>query len=372
MAWWNQYPGINPIFTFDATSPAGAGVGMAHNHKIISNINQGAGRVFPSSILSNLGGSIEGYQTLRFNKSELQLSPAIKIPREFTMILKVKLYTSSTFLSNNGSNYGLIYGTGASEASDGLWRMYGYTSPQGNRNLQQRLKEDLPNIFDVVLKGNAVTKSCTLSINGTTHVIPPSSGLFDNFLKPDYSFATIGDSYGNTTWVPNADVIAYGLFDSEMSEEQLEQVFLNIDLQFKKTSVDRASKVFNILPIEPRKYKNTYGDYTTQLIEILKEKPITDYNKKFLYSLNILKGGTVYNVLYKNVHDIVDQVLEEGVPVAVKLYLYHKATGQLVKTTISSNSGWFSFYDLDEEQEYIVSASDNKKQFKSIIKDYDK
>lgn len=372
MAWWNQYPGINPVFTFDGSSPVGSGVGMAHNTNIVNNIYQGAGRVFPSSILISSEEGVQGYQTLRFNKSELQLSPSIKIPEDFTMILKVKLYGSSIFLSNNGSNYGLTYGTGSSETSDGLWRLSGYTPPQDNRNLQQRLKEDLPNIFDVVLKGNIVTKACTLTVNGTTHVIPPSSGVFGSFLVPGYSFTTLGYSYNNSTWGVDSDVIAYGLFDKEMTENQIEQVFLNIDLQFKKTPSKLASQVFHILPTTPKNITTSYGYYTTQLIEVLKDSPIFEHNKKFQYPLNTVESGRNFNLLFKNVQNISDQVLEEGVPVSVKLFLYHKATGQLVKTTVSASNGWFSFYDLDSEQEYIVSASDNKKQFKSIIKDYDK
>ena len=74
--------------------------------------------------------------------------------------------------------------------------------------------------------------------------------------------------------------------------------------------------------------------------------------------------------MYKNTKTITDIVLEEGLPVITKLYLYERYTGELLKVTSSNSKGQFTFLDLKEDIEYIIRASDNKYQFQSILKDY--
>ena len=54
----------------------------------------------------------------------------------------------------------------------------------------------------------------------------------------------------------------------------------------------------------------------------------------------------------------------------VKLFLYERNTGVLIKTTFSDTEGNFSFLNLNKDLEYFVTANDNKYQFQSVIKNY--
>ena len=99
----------------------------------------------------------------------------------------------------------------------------------------------------------------------------------------------------------------------------------------------------------------------TKSVRTFIKETVLDEEKGQMYS---------YNILYKNIKSITDIVLEEGVPVVTKLYLYERHTGQLIKVTSSNSLGIFSFLDLEVDLEYIVRASDSKYQFHSIIKDY--
>lgn len=80
--------------------------------------------------------------------------------------------------------------------------------------------------------------------------------------------------------------------------------------------------------------------------------------------------GKAGSILYERLFNLSDQILEEGLPIRCEVFLYEKLTGVLLKTAISDLEGYFTFYNLSTSLEYLISANDNKYQFKSIIKNY--
>ncbi len=371
MNWWESNPSLTPVFTLDTNSTINSNyVHFVHNKLLRARVHQGAGRVYPSIYTYfNQELNVALYKTLKFNDVELILDTPIIIPDNFTFILKVKVHKSSLFLSNNGASHGLTYGTGDTNQPDynGLWRVEGYIFPSDGKLEAQRLRENNHLMFEIILQGNLITGDASMTVNGDKRSIPIGSNVFGSFLRRGQTFSTIGYNHGGSTWGIKADVVAYGLFAGQVSDSELTSMFETIDTNFLKKQ--QTPKTINI------SQKN---------FEVFEEPLILNYLKNYSYIWNISEPRfrffnynhynvlftTTINILYKETFDLVDQVFEQNEPVAVKVFLYDRVSGQLLKTTTSNEFGWFQFLNLDKTKEYIVRSSDDKKQFKSILKDY--
>lgn len=371
MKWWESNSNLVPVFALDSNSRISSNyVHFSHNDSLRSRVHQGAGRVSPNSYTYYSDKyEICLYRTLKFNDVELILDKALLIPDNFTFILKVKIHKSSLFMSDNGAHHGLTYGTGDTAQPDhnGLWRVANYTFPSDGKLEAQRLKENNHLMFEVVLQGDLLSGTGSMTVNGDKREIPTGSPVFSSFLRKGQSFSTIGYSHGNTTWGIKADVVAYGLFEGQVNDESLIDMFQAVDDNFlkrvsqpevinitKNESESRDPKVFN--------YLKDYG-YILEIAEARFKK----FYDTFGYDVALIN---TINILHKNTFNLRDQVFEQNEPVAVKVFLYDRDSGQLLKTVVSREDGWFEFLDLDPTKEYIVRCSDDKKQFKSILKDY--
>lgn len=317
-----------------------------------------------SSLLSDQK-VIKSYASLNIRDAHLRLGTHT-LPTEFTIILKAKVLDDTSFMSYNGSYYGLLYGTTGNDTSDFKWRFHGYTS---ELDLSMYPKELLrETIHTVILKGNLETKEVRMITDKGEEIIPLSSFSSSNFLYSGRTYDTLGYQYNSTKWRPTTDIIAYGLFSFEMSEEDITKTLAAIEKETFLSS-EEDDQGF--------KFKTKFGTLI-QSDENLTQDTI---NKDFFKVANSIRPGTFFTInqnlknvqipsLYAEYETISDYVLEEGLPIKTKLYLYEKGTGQLVKTTYSDLNGYFEFNLLNKDDEYIVRASDKKYQFQSINKDY--
>ena len=338
--------------------------------------------------ISQEGGLVKEYKALKIDRTNLLFDYPLQLPNNFTIILKCTVNTSSKFLSNNGSDFGPAYKVdpNSSIPEEGSWVLEGFrpdTTILGNQRFEQRY-----DLQTVILSGSIDSKNVYIETNYGKELIPANSESFRTFLVSQ-SLSTVGAGVGEPSWSLHADIIAFGVFSSILTEEEIEDILLEVDKDFLIGYVNTG-----------RNYK-TPQDYLHQGYFNIKDKNYLDLEQHkipFLGGLSF-KPDTLFtnlkrgdpeevlpilgvslsdkissleslSVLYRNMFSIRDIVLKEEYPIKTKLYLYEKNQGSLIKVTVSDQEGVFQFNNLNPELEYIVRASDNSYQFKSILKDY--
>lgn len=378
MKWWEIAPSC--IFALDADSiVTKSDVYFTNNANRSLKSYTGVNRIETSSTAGlrynklsyeeNI--KIYTYKSLKLNDTHLIFDTPVLLPNEFTFILKCKVNVSSLLLSNNGSNYGLTFGTGEMNSSDdSRWRISGYNTGQ------DFLKNDLDRfnkggIQTVILKGNIATKSVVFITDYGSYLIPSDSPAFQSFLQ-SRTYTTIGYSHTGAAWRPNLDIIAYGLFDKIFTGTEISQVLESIDSQFllKTSDLKPTTGSGTTLNNHSNPGRFVLTNIPLNVGSILKtSKPIAT---KFKTVFNIISPEIgVQSLLYKDMKTISDVILEEGQPVIAKLFLYERGTGTLLKTTISDVKGRFNFYNLSRNFEYRVTSNDPKYQFRTITKTYE-
>lgn len=382
MSWWNSIPNSSCIFAIDANSKL-IGDLLYFNNDSNRYVKLQAGTVKTDETISgqkpntNSPMGLHVYKSLSISKGNLLFDEPIYIGNNFTIILKCKVNQSTIFLSNNGTNLGPTYGIGIqnnsayTETSDHAWRFEGFITeseiPYSQR--QFKLKTDIKTL---IITGDLALKDVSVYTETGIYKVPKDSNAYvsTGFLQPR-SYTNIGYHNSSDYWKLNTDIIAYGIFNRQINLEEIDTINTAIDTELKIKVIPSdffdKSKSYVGIPLgsleyilnSSRSYENTFQA----------SKPLKTFIKNVSHDLNNVEYN---NILYKNVKNIMDIVLEENVPVKTKLYLYEKYTGQLLKTTDSNSLGSFSFLDLDTKLDYIVRASDPKYHFQSILKDYNK
>lgn len=379
MRWW-ETPGNNTcLFALDHNSDfTKNSLFFSNNSNYLTTLN--GDNLLSKNIVSGFTAlnlkrilpiRIDSYKSLKIDKTNLLFNTPLFLPNNFTIVLKAKINGSSLLMSNNGNSYGLTFGTGEyNAASDSAWRIDGFR-PEGDYTKSEFDSVNKGYIQTVVLRGDIANKQVEFITDYGTFTVPQESTAFQKFLVSQ-TYTTLGYQHTHTSWRPDLDIIAYGLFNKILTDEELDNLFLSVDNTFKiksvvtyiKTDVElrfsETSKTSNIF------FENPYN--------VLLNISYID-NKRIVYYPEILPGFDLLplhteEVLYEELEHIEDVVLEEGVPVQIKLYLYEKETGSLLKTTVSDKQGNFSFLNLKKAFEYIVTANDPKYQFQSVIKNY--
>lgn len=379
MKWWEIIPNAPCIFAIDSESVVDKDkITFTNNpNRFLTYIN-GKSKAITSKTTGYKNKNLEyeqplktyTYKSLNIWDTPLLFDTPIQLPDEFTFILKVKVKQTSVFLSNgiNGSNYGLVLDYFESNVYSYRWRVANWTPLEG-RDHRELKPFNKFSISTVIFKGVKSTQDIQM-ITDYGVFKPSNNNLYigDGFLAAN-SYSTLGFAHLDIDHKGNSDIVAYGLFAKNMSNEEVNIVLNTIDNQFlikeslvslqPSRQLETSSQVFKNLKFQ----KNTYLVVPLQAGEA--ELPLPSRTV-----LRIFNEAKYIRNLYKKYETIEDYVYEEGEAVQTKLYLYEKATGQLIKTTISDKNGYFIFHNLNEKQEYIVSAIDPKYQFKSISKDY--
>lgn len=382
MSWWNSVPNSDCIFALDANSK------LIGNSLYFSNDANRYLILQPETIITtnktvagqkpytNNPMELHVYNSLSISKGNLFFDEPLYIGTSFTIILKCKVNQSSVFLSNNAADHGPAYGVGvqnnsvSTSSDDHAWRVHGFITesevPYNNR--QFKIKTDIKTL---ILTGDMNTKEVVAYTESGIYPVPKDSAAFiTGFLQPR-SYTNIGYSNSTVNWRLNADIIAYGIFNRQMSVEEFKIIDASIESELKikviPENISNKSKSYTDISLKTVEYSidlmKTYEN------NFQASKPVRAFIKNLDYELSITEHE---NTLYKNTKNISDIVLEENVPIKTKLYLYEKYTGQLLKTTGSDSLGRFSFLDLNPQLDYIVRTSDPKYHFQSVLKDYNK
>lgn len=373
MKWWEIPQNCNCLFALDSDSEINKLEKRLYfsnkdNNNFINlstNLNK-VNKVLTYGLEGNL---FNLYHALRIEGIILEINQTIAIPDESTWILVVKPLTPYSSLASGPdgtSNWGFEY-RAAYEGNRQGWTFSNTLAenPLSGQNYQKLLTD----IHKVDIMIDHISKTFITNNNYGIKII---ESPINSFFTANNSFAFLKNlkylSYNTSSWLPHVDIIAYGVFDKKLTEAELESVYTKINNDYYHSNTE-----LNIMAdLEVSKKFNTV------LSNILKN-PTDSLTIRENITENLQKNSskiplTLYTqqVLYKNLKDIFDQVLEEGEPVSIKLYLHEKVTGKLIKTTLSDSGGFFNFLNLNKDLEYVVTAHDNKYQFQSILKNYNK
>lgn len=369
--WYNILPGVNCVFAMDYDCP------VNHDGSIInySNDTSKALRVFENRInrayktefssvktknYRYLLDTIYRYKALKLNDVNFQAVDPIVLPDNCT-VLFVGQVRGGTVLMTRGegrdSHHGLCKDSFNSPDYRYSWRVANliFRDTRYNNSERDSIKEDTA-IETVIIKGNKFTRSGEF-------ITPYGSMLFSNnsYISQDVPyFSIIGYTYDGKHR-PNAYIIAYGVFDKQLTQEEIDTVLKKIDEQFLVSSSSNSSVTVQ---------KLSRYDLNLQLHTDLS-------NLKYIKSHNVLDGFTSIDTEYyiKDINineygEIKDYVYEEEEPTATKLFLINRDTGQHIATTFSGDDGYFEFKNIDKDKEYLVVAPHLNYQFRAIAKDY--
>lgn len=322
---------------------------------------------------------IKSYLSLRLENCFLTYQQPPRLPEEFTLILKTRLKGPSIFLdtdnTSGGYNFCFNYETlGQADSVWYTWRMSGFSSGQEyHPAIREKGKDSL---MTVVIKGSRITnKVLMITDYGTYELneeITPSVFGSGGWIK-DTPIIQMGYSSGSSNWDPNANIIAYGLFDKDLNQEELEQTLSDIDSEFLFSNENITLKKY-ILGTD-----FSFKDYFKKT-KIFKNSnqlsfstPVLKPNANIDYKSLVIKSKIIQldTQIFEDYVFIRDYVFKENIPVQTNLYLIERQSGQILKRTKSDTTGFFEFTDLDPNLEYIIISPDGMYQYKSVIKDYD-
>lgn len=376
MKWWNTVSDATCVFAIDSESTlTKTQVSYTNNNskKLTAlsptdslYIGTYAGRESKNFIPST---EIKHYRSLYIKDTNLSFIEPVTLPTEFTIILKCIVYKSTTFLSNNGINNGLMFGLGEYNSVDDFsWKFDGFgTGSDTTKDV--RMGRGRYILDTVIVKGNSNTKTVTVNTNYGKFTVPPESTAYSSFFT-NQSFSTLGSQNESTKnlWRPDTSIVGFGIFNKNFTDIEIDQILNTMDSQF----LIRTSKETSELS-------------TNLFVKKLWNLKSSDFNEAHLYSMkasSAINGELSYRWvepeyknltkerLYSRLKDIEDIVLEEGRPVSTKLFLYERITGFFLKDTVSNLLGEFKFINLNADFEYIVTGTDPKYQFQSVIKNY--
>lgn len=320
--------------------------------------------------------SLVTYKTLRIDNKILIFDTPINFPNEFTLILKAKILSPIVILSADsyGYNYGPTLEGISTTSNEDLWHSWSFQgfSSGDNYSSAQKSISDFNGYSTMILKGNILEQTVKMITDYGTYNIPPESAAYQYFLQQQ-SFSIIGYSYDNENYLPNVNIVAFGLFSKEIPDARLNTLLAEIDTQFLVSSKNFSTVIGNATNSKINFSKVSSG--TSEILKsTLKFYPYLKPQTKSSLNSDIVLDEKVIveNLSISELTDIKDFVYEEGIPVVTKLFLLKRQSGHLVAQTISTSTGYFEFKNLDKNLEYIVVSTDKKYQFKSILKDYDK
>lgn len=372
--WWNIVTNSNPIFAIDSTSQIefkGSVLRYANNpnsyfisdYFVKNAVEKSNCYGIKTANYTQLFDYFYTYKSLRFKKIRFRFKEVLNYPENFTLILYTKVYTNSYFLgkSKTGADHGPAWERVPVNSQQYVynWR-YDLEITGQNYSYTKREEVSNPHISYVVYTGSLAT--------GKVKAYTPY-GLYNlttsKHFKSDVNIDLLG--YSDNSWNIDADIIAFGVFDKEFTTEEISSVLSKIETDFK---IDQ--KVMSTSNTDQR----LVGSSTAEIITASEKIKMNLYNfyKPVIQKSNNLLLEKVYtkNLKISKYSNISDYIYEEGQPVISKIFLIERITGQLVATTISNQSGYFEFKDVDKNLEYMVISPHKQYQFKSVLKDYTK
>ena len=365
--WYNVLPGVNCVFAMDYDCPVnynGTIVNYTNNNsKVLTALDGLVNKVYKTEFRAYkvkeyryLLDTIYKYKALRLNKVNFRAPDPIILPENCTVIFVGKVESSSIFMSReNRYNHGLGIDNYNDANSRHSWRIDSAIFRSPHKITEKDSTRFGTYVDTVILKGNKFTTNveCITSYGTIKH----NSNKYINQQAPNFSIIGFQDN----NYKPDAYIVAYGVFDKQLSQEEIDTVLEKIDEQFLVSSSSSSSITVQKLS----KYEVDLNSYlgTPNMLELKSHKVVegsvlvdTEY---YIKDININEYG-----------EIKDYIYEEEEPTATKLFLIDRETGKYIATTFSNSNGYFEFKSIDKSREYLVVAPHLNYQFRAIVKDY--
>ena len=367
--WYNVLPGVNCVFAMDYDCPVnynGTVVNYTNNNSktltaldgLVNKAYKTEFRAYKVKEYRYLLDTIYKYKALRLDNINFRAPDPIILPENCTVIFVGKVESSSIFMSREDRyNHGLCIDNYKDENYRHSWRIDSaiFRSPH---NIMEKDSTKFGTYVDtVILKGNKFTTNveCITSYGTIKH----NSNRYIDQQAPHFSI--IG--YQDNIHKPDAYIVAYGVFDKQLSQEEIDTVLEKIDEQFLVSSSSSSSSSITVQKLS--KYEIDLDSYlgTPNMVEIKSHKVVE----------GIALADTEYYIKDININEygeIKDYIYEEEEPTATKLFLIDRDTGKHIATTFSNSNGYFEFKSIDKSREYLVVAPHLNYQFRAIVKDY--
>ena len=367
--WYNVLPGVNCVFAMDYDCPVnynGTIVNYTNdNSKVLTALDGLVNKVYKTEFRAYkvkeyryLLDTIYKYKALRLDKVNFRAPDPIILPENCTVIFVGKVESSSIFMSReNRYNHGLCIDNHTNENSRHSWRIDSAIFRSPHKRTEKDSTRFGTYVDTVILKGNKFTTNveCITSYGTIKH----NSNKYINQQAPNFSIIGFQDNL----YKPDAYIVAYGVFDKQLSQEEIDTVLEKIDEQFLVSSSSSSSSSITVQKLS--KYEVDLNSYlgTPNMLELKSHKVVegsvlvdTEY---YIKDININEYG-----------EIKDYIYEEEEPTATKLFLIDRETGKYIATTFSNSNGYFEFKSIDKSREYLVVAPHLNYQFRAIVKDY--
>ena len=378
MKWWEIPQNCECLFSLDADSVLSEGSSRIALPSTEDNwlTTQGSiqNRVRPVDVfgystdvtMRNNLSSLKFYKGLKIDDINLVFNTPISTGPKCTWFLKCVVKDSSVLSQGSTTaTYGLTMDPfGSSQEYSKSWYANKVLSSKNGVPISER-NINISTLYNVTISNSSIEREVKFKTDYSENTVPENSDYFTSQFGSDHEVFKIG--YDSSSWQPKVEIVAYGLFTKILSEEEILLMQKAIDDEFLMEKNDISFKT-NLKYYSDFKVISNNNNYKTYVVGdwLAVQEPV----KNLLINKTNLDKMKPIQAMYENYENIVDVVLEEGVPVQVKLYLYERTTGELLKTTTSNSEGIFTFNNLGKDLEYIVTANDSKYQFQSVIKNY--
>lgn len=369
MSWWDIVPNSNCLMALDSTCILSEGASKIHlannseNFFETSGLRKKAVKNFYTYKVEN--ENIKTYRSLNLDNINLFLKNTLKLPPDFTWVFLGKAVGDCSLVAaaNGTSNWGFEFRTTFS-GNKQAWTHQGYSL---TRPIDPSV--DIKSILKNSISISNTTQNVFVVNDYGAEFSQEGSFFSSNTLAGLTDFKYLG--YNSSSWYPKVEIIGFGLFGKALTEAEILEIYKEMESEFLITEVKPSFDLhldYFLQPLIEDFGVSTTSTETTLLQIYQSQASINPFLKGIESSFDIRD----VQALYSHTRDIIDLVLEENIPVKTKLFLFEKYTGKLLKTTVSNIKGEFGFFNLSENLEYIVTSHDEKHQFKSILKNYNK
>lgn len=370
--WWNIIPNTQCLFALDYNSqinPEGTEIIFTNKNgnkatsksKIKGGFYKSTVTQFKGKDYSYLLDKYYTYRAIRLEKSVPVLSTPILIPDDATIVLVCRFIGGSQLMGR-----GVAWRVKSPHSN-----LYNYTWKVDEPSSTKRpsIFNQFDERFREAYSSNIPIESVAFRLKKSERLIKVKSSFGDyeldggNFLSTRYSdkISTLGPENNYESELPDVYIIAYGMFDRQLTDDELQTIFNKIDEEFLVEEIplnmERTENGLKWFDVSPD---------TQDLTPIRQVKFLSDIKGVISTS----SDTKVKDTTIKEYGIISDYVYEEEEPTETKLFLINRDTGAYIATTYSNKEGYFEFKNIDKTLEYLVVAPHLNYQFRAIVKDY--
>lgn len=373
--WWNILPDTECVLAIDAESQIldnGRTLTFSNDpsktYTMFENVEQSMSiEEVTAPRLKNFSPTPETliYRCVTFNKIHLRTATPLVVPDNCTVVLVCRP-TSDFAPLGSGSTRAIMIGDVSRFylTAHRLWTTadtaLSVHEPFSRRFSESKKANYLHNFDTLVVRGNKFTKRAELITSYGTYT-ESNSQLLTLTNIPELGHRRTSAWGNDNDWALRGSIVALGVFDKQLSEEEIETVLAKIDEQFLIKRSKWVESPINNIHIFPRTLGNIPTPQGFKLQSMYREIP---------EAIVTTDPASVKNMSVRDYSSLSDFIYEEEEPIATKVFLIDRVSGKHIATTYSDSTGFFEFKNIERDKEYLVVAPHLNYQHRAIAKDY--